>query len=129
MSWPDSPLPFLTVPVAVEDAQVPTAPVLVSVRVIVPAVAFAVADPPGETVQVGAAPAWAGTPPRPAARAAAPAKNPAIKRVCMGLLLFLFLANAVPGSDARKRPPVPAATDIPFSAGQGMRGRDQVPLR
>ena len=76
MSWPDSPLPFLRLPAAFEDAQVPTAPVLVSVRVIVPAVAFAVADPPGETVQVVAAPACAGTPPRPTARAAVAARNP-----------------------------------------------------
>jgi len=84
-----APLPFLTVPTATEDAQVPTAPVLVSVRVIVLAVAFAVADQPGATVHVVAASAWAGTPPRPTARAAAPARNPAIKRICMGLLLLL----------------------------------------
>ena len=67
-----------------EDAQVPTAPVLVSVRVSVPAMPLAVVAPPGKTVQVAAVPAWAGTPPGLPARTAAPARNPAIKRVRMG---------------------------------------------
>src|SRR5215469_14649708 len=77
MSRPDSPLPPLTVPVTFEYVQVPTAPVLVSVRVSVPAMALAVAAPPGETVQVAAVPAWARTPPGLPARTAAPATNPA----------------------------------------------------
>src|SRR5215471_6658618 len=83
MSRPDSPLPPLTMPVTFEDVQVPTAPVLVSVRVSVPAMAVAVAAPPGEIVQVAAVPASAGTPPGLPASTAAPAANPAIKRARM----------------------------------------------
>src|SRR5215813_10461988 len=106
MSWPDSPLPPLTVPVTFEDVQVPTAPVLVSVRVSVPAMALAVAAPPGETVQVAAVPASAATPPGLPAKTAAPATNPAIKRARMGSAPSRY--ELVPDQTHRTPPAVPA---------------------
>src|SRR6266704_2669473 len=51
---PDSPLPDLTEPLPLEDAQVRVLPVLVSFSVVVPA--LAVMAPPGLTVQVAATP-------------------------------------------------------------------------
>src|SRR6266702_4764245 len=54
MPVPDSPLPDLTEPLPLEDAQVRVLPVLVSFSVVVPA--LAVMAPPGLTVQVAATP-------------------------------------------------------------------------
>jgi hypothetical protein len=69
---PAIPWPLLSVAVEVEDGQVSTLPVLVSVRVVVPA--FAVIAPPGLTEKVAATaramPALA-----PTARAVAPPVN------------------------------------------------------
>src|SRR5690348_16433255 len=67
MPEPGSPLPALSGPDMVEDAQVSEAPDLVSVSVVVPAAA--VMAPPGRTVQVVAVPA--GTP-RAVTRTAVP---------------------------------------------------------
>src|SRR6516165_9579607 len=68
---PDRPLPFLAVPLPLDDVQVSLVPVLLSVSVVVPA--FAVMAPPGLTVQVAAIPALVVAPAELTDRASIPA--------------------------------------------------------
>src|SRR5579871_20225 len=99
MPVPDRPLPFLAVPLPLDDVQVRTLPVLVSFRVVVPA--LAVMAPPGLTVQVAATPAFVAAPAALADRASIPASAtpvtralPARLRIVMGVPLPDRLARS-----------------------------------
>src|SRR5580704_10719367 len=99
---PDRPLPFLTVPLPLDDVQVRTLPVLVSFSVVVPA--LAVMAPPGLTVQVAATPALVAAPAELTDRASIPASAapvirtpPARLRIVMGVPLPDRLARSSMG--------------------------------
>src|SRR6185437_6407414 len=96
MLVPDSPLPVLTVPLPLDDAQDRVLPVFVSFRVVVPA--LAVMAPPGLTVQVAATRALVAAPAALADRASSPASAtpvtralPARLRIFMGVPLLIGL--------------------------------------
>ena len=84
MPVPDSPLPFLTVPLPLDDVQVRTLPVFVSFSVVVPA--LAVMAPPGLTVQVAATPALVAASAELADRASSPASAAPVTRALAGTL-------------------------------------------
>src|SRR5215831_20311567 len=94
MPVPDSPLPFLAVPLPLDVLQVKTLPVFVSFSVVTPA--LAVMAPPGLTVQV-AATAAAEPMPRPRTPASAALTTralPARLRIFMGVPLHDRLARS-----------------------------------
>src|SRR5712691_4673716 len=109
MPVPDSPLPLLTVPLPLEEAQDRVLPVLVSFSVVVPA--LAVIAPPGLTVQVAATPALVAASAELADRASIPASAapvtrtlPARRRIVMGVTLPDRLARPSCERACRDRP-------------------------
>src|SRR6266568_2307458 len=94
MPVPDSPLPDLTEPLPLEDAQVRVLPVLVSFSVVVPA--LAVMAPPGLTVQVAATPLIAAIA-LPALRPSTPVRAALVTRTLPARLRIMGLSPLLIG--------------------------------
>src|SRR6266699_735299 len=94
MPVPDRPLPLLSVPLPLEDAQDKVLPVLVSFSVVVPA--LAVMAPPGLTVQVAATPVLLAANAELADRASIPASAALMTRTLPARLRIVIRVSPLP---------------------------------